>query len=341
MGKSRLGAIKVLAPVPRPTSNFAPIWLAEALGYAAQEGLDYEVELVGTPKNAADGVEAGRGDTTFINVVFTLLARERGVPLRPYYGFVRTQNRSFSVPSASPIRSLGDLRDKRIGLHYDDPELLEFAKAALRGAGIDPDTEVSYTTLPGSPLDAPRMAASIRSWEVDAIWQLDVLAGLMEAEGVPLRLLPSKLIDPLTPSSCFSALDEKLEARPDAYGAFGRALAKGTIFALSNPEKTIRLLWKAYPTAAPGLGEDEARAFDGELRALKVRLAGQRIDRASDPRWGAITRPEMEAWQDFLLRTGAITTRRDPSAYFSDALVEAFNAFDAQRIISQARSFHG
>lgn len=339
MSKSSLGPMKVLAPVPHPTSNFAPIWLADALCYAAEEGLDYEIELVGTPKNAADGVESGHGDTTFINVVFTLLARDRGVPLRPYYGFVRRQNRAFSVPQNSPIQSLQDLRGKNIGLHYDDPELLEFAKAALRGAGVDPDNDVTYMTLPGTPLDASRMAASIRDGEVDAVWQLDVLAGLMEAEGVPLRLLPSKLIDPLTPSSCLNARDEKLQARPEAYGALGRALAKATVFALNNPREAIRLMWNKYPDAAPRTGQNEARAFDGELRALKVRLAGQQIDQIADPRWGSITRPEIAAWQDFLIQTGAIRTRRDASAYYTDSLVGAFNAFDAQMIATQARAF--
>jgi hypothetical protein len=37
-------------------------------------------------------------------------------------------------------------------------------------------------------LDAERIAAAIRAGEVDAVWQLDVLAGFMAAEGVPLRL---------------------------------------------------------------------------------------------------------------------------------------------------------
>jgi NitT/TauT family transport system substrate-binding protein len=338
--KSLLGSMTMLAPVPHPTTNFAPIWLAETLGYAKDEGLDFRIELVGTPKNAADGVISGLGDTTFINVVFTLLARDRGIPLRPYYGFVRRQNRSFSVPQDSLVQDLQDLRGKMIGLHYDDPELFEFAKAALRGAGVDPDREVRYMALPGTPLDAPRMAAALRDGSVDAVWQLDVFAGLMEGEELPMRLLPSKLIDPLTPSSCLNALDERLEERPEAYGALGRAIAKATIFAINNPEDSVRMMWSTFSDSAPASGQDVQRAFNGELYALKVRLAGHAIDDAPDARWGAITRPEIEAWQDFLLKTGAIGTRRDPSIYYSDALVEAFNDFDAAPVIEQARKFH-
>jgi NitT/TauT family transport system substrate-binding protein len=284
-------------------------------------------------------VIGGRGDMTFINIVFTLLARDRGETFRPFYAFVRTQNRSFSVKRESPIKSLAELRGKTIGLHYDDPELFEFACAALRGAGLDPTRDVAFRTLPGTPLDASRMAAAIREGEVDAVWQLDVLAGFMVAEGVPLRLLASPLIDPLTPSSSFNACDASLARRPEAFGAFGRALAKATLFALTNPEAAIRLMWQRYPDSAPRPGEDRDHVFRRELAALRVRLKGHRIDDAPVPKWGAITEREIAAWQDFLIKTGAIKTRRPPHAYYSDALVAAYNEFDPAPVVAAARNF--
>ena len=38
MNKPSLGRIVASAPVPQPTTNFAPIWLIDGLGYAAEEG---------------------------------------------------------------------------------------------------------------------------------------------------------------------------------------------------------------------------------------------------------------------------------------------------------------
>jgi NitT/TauT family transport system substrate-binding protein len=322
LGNAPLGDMKLLAPVPRPTTNFAPIWLMQSLGYAEDEGLGLSLKLAGTPKDAADGVISGEGDTTFINVVFTILARDRGIPLRPYYAFVRTQNRAFSVP-------------------VDSPELFAFARAALVGAGVDPDRDVTFKTLPGTPLDAPRMAAAIRDGLVHAVWQLDVLGGLTEAEGVPLRLLPSPSIDRLTPSSCLNALDDRLQTRPAAYAALGRALAKATLFCLTSPEHAAELVWRNYPDAAPPPGQDKDRAFRGELAALRARLAGHRIESAPIAKWGAITGPEMAAWQEFLLGTAAIRRRRDPCAYYSDELVEAFNAFDPAPVVARALAPEG
>ena len=331
-----LGRLTVLASVPHVTANFAPIWLAKDLGYTAAEGLDVTVEIAGSPKDAVEGVIAGRGDLSFVNIVFSFLAYDRGAPYRPFYAFVRRQNRSFSVPETSPIRSLGELRGKVIGLHYDDPELRAFARAALVGAGVDPERDVVFKPLAGSPLDAPKMAAMIRSGEVAAVWQLDVLSGLMAGEGLPLRSLPAPEIDGLTPSSCLEAMEDALAERPAVFAAFGRAVAKATLFALTNPAAAVRILWQHHPDAGPAPGEDPAHAFRRELAALEVRLASQRIEGAPDPRWGAITEREAAAWQEFLLSTGAIASRRPPAIYYSNALVDAFNAFDPGEVIDRA-----
>lgn len=336
-----LGTLSVLAPVPHATTNFAPVWLADALGYAAAEGLDYRVVIAESPKDAVEGVIAGDGDCTFVNIVFTLLTRERGIPLVPFYAFVRNQNRGFSVPVDSPIKTLADLRGTTIGLHYDDPELRQFAHAALTGAGVDPETDVTFVPLPGSPLDAPKMAAPLRDGTVQAVWQLDVFAGFMAVEGVPVRLLPAPMIDKLTPTSSFNALENTVESRSAAFGALGRAIAKATIFTLANPGGAIRLMWDRYPDSAPGTGDDSDRAFRRELAALKVRLEGHRIDHASIGKWGAISAGEMAAWQEFLLGTKAIETRRDPSVYFSDALVAEFNAFEPAPVIAEAKAYSG
>jgi NitT/TauT family transport system substrate-binding protein len=339
MSKPSLGRIVASAPVPQPTTNFAPIWLMDALGYAAEEGLDFRIELAGTPRDAADAVISGGGDFTFINIVFTLLARDRGVPLGPFYAFVRAQNRSFSVPRDSTIQSLADLRGKTIGLYYNDPELFQFACAALRSAGVDPQSEVSFVTLPGTPLDAERMATALRDNEVQAVWQLDVFAGFMAAEGMPLRLLPAPALDRLTPSSCLIALDANLAGRPDAFAALGRSLAKATLFTLTNPAAAVQLMWERYPGAAPETAALRERAFKRELAALEVRIANQRIDQAPAAQWGAITEAEMVAWQDFMLDTHAITTRRTPSTYFSNAFVATYNDFDPAPVIAAARNF--
>lgn len=335
MTRRILGRMKILASAPFLTTSFAPMWLVSILGLGKDEGIDVELEVMGGPKRAVEGIVSGHGDVTFVNLVFMMLARDRGVPLRPFYAYVRGQNRRFSVPADSEIGSLVECRGRTIGLHFDDPELFEYARAAIRGVGLDPDRDVKFKTLPGSPLDVERMVAAVRAGEVDVIWQLDILTGLFEAEGMNLRELVVQDLEGLTPSSCLCALDENLSSRPEAFGALGRAVARATLYAMRDPGAAVRAVWKAYPETAPNPGNDAERAYRRELAALTVRLHNQRIEGRTVEQWGAITREEIEAWQNYLLKTGAIRTRQDPDTYFSNDLVPAFNAFDASSVTAR------
>ena len=330
-----LGSLKILAPVPYVPAGYAPVLMAQSMGYAAQEGLDLRVVAGGSPRQSIEGVVAGDG-IGFVNMVFNFLIRDRGQPFRSFFSIARRQNRSFAVPVGSTIASLSGLKGKVIGLHF--PDLLDFANAALAGAGLDPKSDVRFVPLPGSPLDEERMVASVRSGEVDAVWQIDLNYGLFKTAGLPLQRLSAPAIDRLTPSACLYARDDLLAARPEAFAALGRAVAKGTLFAQTNPEATIRLLWRDVREARPKPG-DEARVMQRDLAVLHDRLALSRIEDAPDTRWGAITSNEVEIWQEFMLATRAIKARRAASEYFTAEFVEQYNDFDAQAVIEQAREF--
>jgi NitT/TauT family transport system substrate-binding protein len=333
---SPLGALKILAPVPHVPATYAPVLMAQSLGYAAAEGLYLQVVAAGSPRESIEGCVAGIG-VGFVNMVFNFLIRDRGQAFRSFFSVARKQNRSFAVPEASPIRRLADLKGKVIGLHF--PDLLDFANAALAGEGLDPARDVRFIELPGSPFDELRMVTAVRTGEVAAVWQLDLNAGLFASAGLPLRRLSAPAIDRLTPAACLYARDDLIAQRPAAYAALGRAVAKGTLFALTNQEATVRLLWRDVPEARPRPG-DEARVMRRDLAVLRDRLALSGIEDAPDPRWGAITREEVERWQDFMLETKAIKARRDSSDYFTAELVDHYNDFDAAAVIAQARGFH-
>jgi NitT/TauT family transport system substrate-binding protein len=331
-------SLTVLAPVPYVPAGYATILLAEALGYAEEDGLDVRVVAAGSPTEAVAGVVGGRGDVTFVNAAFGFIVRDRGDPFRMFYSFARHANRSFAVPADSPIRAVAELRGTTIGLHF--PDLLYLARAALVDEGVDPDREVRFVPLPGSPVDAEKMTAAVRAGEVQAVWQLDLNYGLFEAEGLPLRQLPSRTIDRLTPSACLYATDATLATREDNLAVLGRAVARATVFARTNPEAAVRLLWQHVPEARPAPGQ-ERRVLRRDLASLKVRLDKQRIEDCKVPRWGAITAEEVAAWQEFMLETRAIGRRRDPGDYFTDELVDRFNAFDPEPVIAQARGAEG
>jgi NitT/TauT family transport system substrate-binding protein len=330
-----LGSLKVLVPTPHVPIGYAPVLMAQSLGYAAAEGLDLQVVAAGRPQLSIQGALAGDG-VGFVNSVFNYLIRDQGHPFRSFFSIARKQNRSFAVPADSPIRSLPDLKGKVIGLHY--PDLLDFAYAALAAEGVNAKEDVTFVPLPGSPLDEKRMVESVRAAEVQAIWQIDHNYGLFASEGLPLRQLPAPAIDRLTPAACLYARDDLIASRPEAYAALGRSVAKATVFSMENPEAVVQLLWRDVPEARPSADNDK-RAMQRDLAILKHRLRLSRIEDAEDPRWGAITLSEVDRWQQFMLSTRAIKNRRDPNEYFTDELVEEYNKFDPATVREEARHF--
>ncbi len=327
--------LKMLVPLPYIWPGYAPIALVSALGYDRAEGIALENVAAGSPTDALAGVVSGRGDMTFVNTAFGFVARDRGEPFRMFYAFARRMNRSFAVLAESQIRRVADLKGARIALHFAD--LLYFARAALIDEGLDPERDVSFVEWRGPLDEADEMVKAMRAGEIQAIWQLDLVYGLFAAAEAPLRRLPAHTLDRLTPSASVYAHDRTVAARAGVLGGYGRALAKATLFTMTDPEAAIRLVWQHVPETRPRPGEEVSR-LKRDLAVLRVRLENSRPEDAPVRRWGAITEGEIAAWQEFMLATRAIRTRRAPQDYFTGALVDDFDAFDPAAVIAEAKA---
>jgi NitT/TauT family transport system substrate-binding protein len=327
--------LTMLCPLTHIWPGYAPIALVSALGFDREERFELRNVAAGSPTEALEGVVHGKGDMTFVNTAFGFVARDQGAPFRMFYAFARRMNRSFAVPADSPIHSINDLKGARIALHFAD--LLYFARAALIDEGLDPDRDVTFVDWRGPLDEADQMLDAVRSGEVQAIWQLDLVYGLFQAGGLPLRRLPARTLDRLTPAASVYAHDRTVEKRAEVLGAYGCALAKATLFAMTNPEAALRLVWQHVPATRPASGR-EAQALHRDLAVLHSRLENSHPEDAPVKRWGAITEGEIAAWQEFMLATGAIRNRRAPSEYFEGALVDRFNAFEPSAVVARARS---
>src|SRR4051794_21693517 len=154
--------IVLLSPLPYTTAGFAPIVLMKELGFDREEGIDVTVRDMGVPGNAWRALLNREGDATFINTIFTFLARDKGLDMRIFACYARYQNRSFVVPVDSPIQSVEELKGATLGLFSLDHE--EFATATLRAHGIDPDRDVRFINYRTTQsFDADKMAAALKA----------------------------------------------------------------------------------------------------------------------------------------------------------------------------------
>lgn len=333
----KLAPVTLLSPLPYTTAGFAPIALMTEMGFDRDEGIDVTVRNMGIPGKAWRGLLDREGDATFINTNFTYLARDRGRDMRIFASYARHQNRAFVVPEESLIQSIEELKGKTLGLFALDHE--EFANAALRAHGIDPDRDVRFVNFRHeNSFEADRMAAALKSGEIEAIWLLDIMYGHLAVEGVTLRRLPSGVVDKLTPSSCLCTNDEVLVKNPEALAGLARALARATVFAQGNPEAAIKVVWRHEPRNRPEVGQ-EGRMLQRDRIGLETRLRNHGIEDPSRPKLGVINASEIEAWRDFLYDNKAISQRLPVDSYYTTSLMDKINDFDALDLISRAKAF--
>ena len=137
-------------------------------------------------------------------------------------------------------------------------------------------------------------------------------------------------------SGAFSlgAREDYLKANPHIAIGVGRAVAKGTVFALNNLEAAARLFFKTYPEALPKGKSAEVASQD------IVKLVGARAKNWVRPNqpprsWGQMYAKDWEADVQSLGLGGKV---QSVDRLFTNEFIQKINDFDEARIIEQARS---
>jgi NitT/TauT family transport system substrate-binding protein len=172
---------------------------------------------------------------------------------------------------------------------------------------------------------------------VDALSQFDTQYAMVENAGVKLRMLDTKDIDRY-PSNGFLSLDETLKSMRREAVALGRGYAKGTIFAVSNPEAAIRILYEIYPQTKP-TGKDEATAIRDDVKVLQARAVNWKLDKAGVKKWGENSEANYGAYAEFMLKWGVIKQKVDARELISNELIGEINNFDPNKIAAEAKAY--
>src|SRR5260221_6562298 len=152
--------------------------------------------------------------------------------------------------------------------------------------------------------EGAQAAAMVRDKQVDALSIYDTQYTLIENVGVKLRELENKDLARY-PSNGFIALDETLAKSRKQAVALANGYARGTVFAIANPEAAVRIFWEVFPQAKP-TGKDEATALADDVRALLARAESWKIEKAGVARWGESNEASYAAYNDFMLKWGII-----------------------------------
>ena len=317
------------------SSAAAPFAVATKMGWYAAAGI--KVELVPLPGStdcvklvATRDVQYGLPSIEPVAII-----RPQGVKIKNYYTAYQGNIYGIVVPADSPIKRFADLKGKRIGVTSMASAGVIIARALAATHGWNPDRDVSIVVVG----EAAQTAALLRSGQIEALSQFDTQYALTENAGAKLRALDEdNAAIARFPSNGFIALEETLATRRAEAVALVQGYAKGTIFAMANPEAAIRILWEVFPqTKATGKTEEEALKDD--IKTLEARARNWPPAAGGVTKWGENSETNYGAYVDFLVKNGVLKEKVPAGDLITNELIDDINKFDAAAIATMAKGY--
>jgi NitT/TauT family transport system substrate-binding protein len=315
------------------TSAAAPFAIATKMGWYPSAGI--KVQLVPVPGSSDCVKLVATGDLPYsLPSIESLPAvLQQGVKAKIFYTAYQGNIYGIAVPKESPIRSIKELKGKKIGVASMASGGFPVARGLLAMNGLDSEKDAQIVVVG----EAAQAAALLRSGQVAALSLYDTQYALVESAGVPVRLLDSGPVGRF-PSNGFLALQEKLQKDRAQAVALGKGYAMGTVFAMANPEAAVKILYEVYPQTKPS-GKSDEQALRDDVKTLLARAEHWRLEAGGVKRWGESSIKDFDAYEDFLVKWKVISARVPATDLVTNDLIEDINRFDAAAIAAQAKAY--
>lgn len=217
--------------------DHGPIIVAEERGYFADAGLKVEIIAPADPNDPPKLVAAGRADLAVSYQPQLIMQAAEGLPLVRVATLVDTPLNSLVVLRDGPIKSLGDLRGKKVGFSVGGvEEALLAAMLGRHGLKLEDVRLVNVNFSLSPALLAGQVDAVIGAFRNFELNQLAIAgrpgrAFYVEEEGVPTY---DELI----------VVANRARARAPEIRRFVDAIERGVAYTINNPDAAWKLFIK-------------------------------------------------------------------------------------------------
>ena len=311
----------------------APFAIATKMGWYAKDGI--KVELMPIPGSTDCVKFVATGDVAYALPSIEPLAiiRAQGVKAKTFYTAYQGFIYGIAVPRDSAIKRFADLKGKSIGVASMGSAGVVVARALAANAGLDPDRDIRIVVAG----EGVQPAALLRTGQVDALSQFDTQYAMVENAGIALRMLPSPQIEKF-PSNGLIALEETLGSKRKQAVALAQGYARGTLFAISNPEAAVRLMWEVYPQSR-STSKDEAAALRDDVKVLEARIQNWKLEKGGVSKWGESAERNYADYVEFLQKWGILKEKIAARDLITNDLIAEINQFDVQKTIAEAKAY--
>jgi len=287
------------------TIFMAPVFIAEAAGYFADEGIDLELFEVDSGALATAALVARQADIADIDPFQSVELRRQGKQILLIYNLTKRVTldmvmhpevaRTKGISRSTPLpQRLAALRGLKLGITRPGAATDVYMRYYLKRAGMDPDRDVQLIAIGGGG----SLLAALRTRQIDAFHLSAPTPHVAEQDGYGVFIIKGSAGDV-----------------PELDGIVYTGIAVHNVYANRNPDvlrRWIRATQKGYrlmrtdPTAAV----THLRKHVARDPALLARLLPDLISALSED--GRMSEQIMQRTLDFLFEIGEI--RSKPSA---------------------------
>jgi len=238
-----LAADKIKFALPGNSMGYLPLFVAVHRGFFKDEGIDIELPRL-IPAMAQNALMSG--DVQYHGLADSgLRLAARGAPIKAiFYGADRPM---YYLVAQKEIRSVAELKGKRVGVSQFGGTSDLSARLALKHFGVEPERDALIIQI-GS--EGTRMAA-LRAGSVAAIIVPVPAVVLLKRDGFNEISFVGDVVE--FASNGYSTTDQRIKENPQEVKKVLRAMYRGLRFAKENPEGTIGVIqkeWKVDPEVA-------------------------------------------------------------------------------------------
>lgn len=207
------------------------------MGFFKEEGLKLDISYFRGGGAVVRGITTGSTDiATTPSASAVYIAASKGVPLKivggsgaPLAGVV------WVVPPSSPIKSIMDLKGKKVGFSRPGSLTHTVIQTALRKVGLDGQVELVPMGRPGDNWAAVKNGIIASGWHVSP-----VVYKLIAAKEARVLINASDYVKNYQ-QSVVTVMESVIKKDPDMIRSFLKARAKAVKFISENPEKTASI----------------------------------------------------------------------------------------------------
>ena len=212
-------------------ASWSPAFVAAESGLFAKHGLDVELAYIASGTTVQQSLVSGDLKFVMNSGSSVVAAHVGGAPVQILLGWVNVIPVLFMVDPS--ISTPAQLKGKTVGITRFGSQPHFAARAALQKWGLDPDNDVQYLQLGGVPEILGGMQAGA------------VVGGAFSPPtNVLARRLGYRVLGDLSQmgieyqASCLTAMQDYVEANPEAVRRFARALVEGIQVSLTDDAAT-------------------------------------------------------------------------------------------------------